>query len=100
MDPNRLALICIAAWLVAVVLSFVHPYYASPQGGEIVLGVNLMAIWLGWQVGALMFAVAALIVRLTRADEMSVPVKLLAITPIGATVLAGGALGYMFAFGG
>ena len=95
MEPNRLALICLAAWLIAVVLSFVHPYYASPQGGEIVMGVNLIGIWLGWQVAALMFAVAALIVRLTRGEEMSIPLKFLSVAPIGATVLAGGALGFM-----
>ncbi len=96
MEPNRLALILIVAWVVAVLLSFIHPYYASPAGGEIVMGVNLIAIWLGWQVGALMFAVALLIVRLTRGEEMWIPLRFLSFAPIGATVLAGGALLFKF----
>ncbi|MEM0988466.1 MAG: hypothetical protein AAGK00_06255 [Pseudomonadota bacterium] len=92
MSAPRLVIGCVITWVVAVILSFAHPYYAISSGDGSADRGDLLELWMGWQVCALMMAIAALIVRLTRRAELEPYMKILAIAPIGASTMAGVAL--------
>ena len=97
MSARRLLLILLACWVQCVILSFVQPYFTEPTGDGFVKGMNLITIWILWQLVALVIAVAMVIIRAMRARELSPAMHWVGQGPLILSVIGlGGLFGYLY----
>ena len=86
MEPNQIVKWGAGIWLFVVLVSAIHAYLHEPAPGFL-SGLENVLIFLAWQAGALLVALAVFIVRLVTADRISGAARWQGILPF---VLSGG----------
>lgn len=88
MPAPRLIVWLLAGWGLCLAASIAHPYVTAPSGDGFVRGMNLLAIFMFWQIAALIVAVVLLVVRLMRPEHLTPALRWAAQIPLILTVIA------------
>ncbi|MEM7056954.1 MAG: hypothetical protein AAF557_05150 [Pseudomonadota bacterium] len=87
MTVNHYVIGFVVLWAVLVATAFIHAALYDPTGNGLAGGFAVIFIFLGWQIGALFAAFAALIIRLIRQADVTGAARWLGVIP---AVLSGG----------
>ena len=86
-DLGRILLIVLAIWAGCFAMSFLHAWLAEPEGDGFSRGMAVLGIFVLWQLGAMLMAVVALVVRLVGYDRITGVLRWLGFLPMAATLV-------------
>jgi len=98
MDSRKSVWVLSGVWLLFVVASVLHAGMTRPTGDGFVRGLNILEIFLVWQMAALILAVAVFIVRLAAAQTLGRFLRIVGLIPITITVLFWGGVAAYIAY--